>query len=98
MVKIERNVSCGGSLQGYLDANFEDIVEVFGEPTDYDIDGKIQVEWEVSVDGYPLRIYDWKTYGQDYRFIREWNIGGESASCVFAVGSAMYRKGQTRVR
>lgn len=79
------------SLQGYVSATYNEIVEVFGVPT-YDTpsgDDKVNTEWEMY-DEYagPVRIYDWKDYdggelsrsGQPYR----WHIGGNSQrACDF---------------
>ena len=77
------------SLQGYIEASYEDLVKVFGEPMhETSGDGKVDIEWELQVEDYdfnsisPLTIYNWKDYdgglaaktNKDYR----WHIGGVS--------------------
>ena len=76
------------SLQGYIEASYEDLVKVFGEPMhETSGDGKVDIEWELEVHDYefnsisPLTIYNWKDYDggttaktqSDYR----WHVGGE---------------------
>jgi len=77
------------SLQGYIEASYEDLVKVFGEPIrETSGDGKVDIEWELEVRDFdfnsviPITIYNWKDYDggltaqttKDYR----WHIGGTS--------------------
>lgn len=79
----------GTSLQGYMNATFDELIEEFGAPT-YDEpsgDGKVDVEWCLRFDdGTLATIYNWKDYdggarcksGESYR----WHIGGKSFNAV----------------
>ena len=90
MYTLVKNVSGNmTSLQGHLTATYQDLVEVFGEPTysDASADGKVNTEWNMMLkdnDGseFIATIYDWKDYdggrrsrdGNDY----DWHIGGHN--------------------
>lgn len=84
----------GTCLQGYVTATYDEIVEVFGEPS-FKIDApvgsgeedKVETEWEIIGKDYfgneiPVTIYDWKCYdcGTTSRSGKpfEWHIGGTS--------------------
>lgn len=60
-----------------INATYEDIVNAFGIPTNRDIDGKVQCEWEVNFNDQLFYIYDWKEYGIDVKTAEsvEWHIG-----------------------
>jgi len=87
----------GGSLQGYVDASYATLVEVFGEPHS-DGDGyKVDAEWDLMFEnGTHARIYNYKD-GTNYNgadglrkaVITDWHIGGNSAKSVAAVMSAL---------
>lgn len=93
------NVSVGGtSLQGYLDANYSDLCEVFGMPNPENCDNyKTDAEWNIQFgDGTIATIYnykDGKNYcgpdGLDTEDIKEWHIGGFSKSAVEMVKLAI---------
>ena len=72
----------GTGLQGYIETNYEDIVEAYGPPTAFDIDGKVQIEWELLLDGEPVTIYDWKT-SMPVQQVQRWNVGGKKKDAVF---------------
>ena len=87
------------SLQGYVKASYDEIIEVFGEPSfqcSWDLqvgDGKVETEWELTVDDTNVTIYDWKEYdngsrsrsGTSYR----WHIGGTSREAVTIVSNRL---------
>ena len=91
----------GTSLQGYMNATFDELFEEFGAPT-YDEpsgDGKVDVEWCLRFDdGTLATIYNWKDYdngercksGESYR----WHIGGKSFDAVCLV-SDLFEKNLT---
>lgn len=72
------------SLEG---VKYDDIVEVFGEPSiaQESGDGKIQVEWVLSVSDDVFTIYDWKTFDRDYTLneLEVWSVGGHGPNYDF---------------
>ena len=81
----------GTSLKGYLNAQYGILVTVFGEPHHTNLDGKVQVEWELEFeDGTIATIYDWKEY-QPVEYVTEWHIGGHEKRAVELVTQA-YQK------
>ena len=84
------------SLQGYVKATYDEIVEALGEPT-YDTpsgDGKVETEWRWEDSEYGVvTIYDWKEFdggatsrsGMSYR----WHIGGNSGYAVDVVSNKL---------
>ena len=68
------------SLQGYMEAYYHQLVEVFGQP-----DGggdKTTVEWCLAFeDGTVATIYDWKEYETPTGLYR-WHIGGRNSRAV----------------
>ena len=70
----------GTSLQGYVQAYYHQLVEVFGEP---EAGGdKTTVEWCLSFeDGTVATIYDWKEYDTPTG-LYHWHIGGKSNLAV----------------
>lgn len=101
------NVSQGrinmSSLQGYVTADYQTLVEAFGEPhyTDPSGDEKVNTEWELcfEVEDNGERnvvyatIYDWKDYDGGARSrsgqAYEWHIGGFNIDAKFAVQQAL---------
>ena len=63
-------------------ADYERLIEVFGEPTHVGSgDRKTQLEW-VFHDGLAsiactkvLTVYDWKTYPRNFMDVKEWHVG-----------------------
>ena len=75
----------GTSLQGYVQAYYHQLVEVFGEPEGGG--DKTTVEWCLSFeDGTVATIYDWKEY-ETPMGLHRWNIGGKSHRDVDRVTS-----------
>lgn len=70
----------GTSLQGYVRADFMELVDAFGWPLDGDGE-KTQAEWVLLFelpdgDEVVATIYDWKKYDTDPMQNTEWNVGG----------------------
>ena len=94
----------GTSLQGYINENYFNLVDVFGEPTYSDAsgDGKVYTEWtlrfEVQEDGEEdtdivyATIYDWKEESADVARTAtnyRWHIGGNSMDAIDVVTQAI---------
>ena len=78
----------GTQLQGYVDASYDKLVELFGEPTEGG--DKTQAEWALLFSGEVVAtIYDWKKYGQPVETITKWNVGGNSLLAVQLVQQAL---------
>lgn len=72
---------------GYVNATYNQLVNLLGEPTfpEESGDGKVQVEWVVQFEGKLFTIYDWKTYDRDYteNVLSKFNVGGKSYAMDF---------------
>lgn len=77
----------GTCLQGYIDADYDTLVELFGEP-DTSEGYKTDAEWCIVFDdGLVATIYDYKT-GKNYNGPdgipaprnRDWHVGGHAPS------------------
>ena len=82
------------SLQGYIGATYNELVEVFGQPT-YGPDAqedKITCEWVVDIGGTVCTIYDYKTRSTPYGDY-SWHIGGRGESSAHLVKWAIENKG-----
>lgn len=82
----QQAINTGGThLQGYVQANYKDLVAAFGKPMDGD-GIKVDAEWNIQFDdGTIATIYNWKNglaymsdLGLDTERITDWNIGGAS--------------------
>lgn len=65
------------SLQGYIEATYDELVKAFGEPAmGPNGDGdKVTCEWEIELDNQTFYIYDWKEEETPMgRYM--WHIGG----------------------
>jgi hypothetical protein len=80
----------GGSLQGYIDISYAELIEKLGAPSENFDDYKSDAEWTLKFeDGTGATIYNYKT-GKNYcgaegletEDIRDWHIGGESKKAV----------------
>lgn len=63
MYKLDHNADLVGTsfTEVVLKATPRKLLEVFGQPTDEDIDGKVQMEWTFSSSsGQIFSLYDWK--------------------------------------
>lgn len=83
------------SLQGYVEASFDELVEAFGEPTytEPSGDGKVETEWEIMDDDTVCTIYDWKEYDNGARsrsgLAYRWHIGGRNREAVDVVSNRL---------
>jgi hypothetical protein len=69
----------GTSLSGLVTANYNQLVELFGEPTlsEPSGDNKVQKEWVVEYKDKFYTIYDWKTYDLEFTMNEtfKWHVG-----------------------
>ncbi len=85
------------SLQGYLDASYEDLCTAFGPHHTNVDDMKCDAGWDMMFsDGTVACIYNWKngrnylgSDGQDVKDITRWNIGGKNAWVAGMVEQAL---------
>jgi len=90
----------GTHLQGNVGATYQELVEVFGEPTYFkesdfftDFDNKIDAQWAIKFeDGTVATIYNYKNglnylgaEGKRLSQIMMWNVGGYSERAVTLV-------------
>lgn len=89
-------VANGTSLQGYISATFDELVNTFGEPGKGD-EYKTDAEWIIEFDdGTVATIYNWKdgrnycgSDGLDVEDITDWHIGGNGQRSVDLVESVL---------
>ena len=78
----------GTWLQGYVETTYDELVSVFGNPTELQGD-KVTVEWIIQFsDGTVASIYDWKLQKTPMQVYR-WHIGGRSHDAVTRVNDCM---------
>ena len=73
----------GTSLQGEVEIDYDTLVKLFGEPTEWD--GYVDAEWTIEFkDGTIATIYNYKSGknyngddGEETENITNWHIGGE---------------------
>jgi hypothetical protein len=83
--KVSINGTC---LQGYIETTYDELVKVFGNPTELEGD-KVTVEWILQFsDGTVASIYDWKLSETPMGTYR-WHIGGKSQRAVDLVTYCM---------
>ena len=85
----------GTHLVGYIECDYQTLIDVFGEPNPEHCDGyKTDVEWRVAENSlsYPIAIYNWKNgknycgrFGLPVKDIKRWNIGGKNSSDVILI-------------
>jgi hypothetical protein len=77
----------GISLEGCINATYNQLLEVLGEPTFNTSSGddKRQVEWVVKFGNSYFTIYDYKTYDREYTLneLDEFHIGGKTDALDF---------------
>jgi hypothetical protein len=75
----------GTCLQGTINTSYDRLVDLFGEPTQLEADGKVQVEWAVKfTDGTLATIYDWKEE-KTVSAVTEWHVGGHTQHALYNV-------------
>ena len=93
--EVDTNMS---HLQGYINADYEELVDAFGLPMRYGFDDyKVDAEWHISfADGTVASIYNWKngrnymgTQGMDVQDIREWHVGGYSKIALIHLSNVL---------
>ena len=94
---IDKDASITGtSLQGYIEADYEDLVKAFGEPTFDSTRGdegdKVHTQWALEFEDEEdnlvvATIYDWKEDSAYNSRVGKykWHIGGNSYDAVEAV-------------
>ena len=83
----------GTSLQGYIKASYEQLVQTFGQQKHNGDGWKTTCEWALEwEDGTVATIYDWKQstdyLGEDgihYEDVTDWNVGGNNLNSVWYV-------------
>ena len=87
----------GTHLQGNVGATYQELVEVFGEPTRFEwseeSDNKVDAEWRITFeDGTKATIYNYKNglnylgaEGKRVSEISMWNVGGHNERAVTLV-------------
>jgi len=74
----------GTCYQGEIEASYDTLCEVFGEPEVLD-DEKVQVQWAIKfTDGTLATIYDWKDTNRKSEILK-WHIGGHCQAAVYNV-------------
>jgi len=90
----------GTSLRGYIQASYDQLVQVFGEPDigpDDRNQDKVTCVWELQFgDGTVATIYDWKE-GETPMGTYRWHIGGRNTNAEHMIHSAfeMMHEGET---
>lgn len=74
----------GTSLQGQVEASYDELVQAFGQPTFGSGDGKTQASWVLSFDGLIATIYDWKE-NVGPKEVTDWHVGGKSVNAAVLV-------------
>lgn len=73
------------NYKGEFEANYEDLVEAFGESNGPSGDDKCKANWNLEIDEVVCTIYDWKEYDKELENITNWHIGGFSQEAVTKV-------------
>ena len=91
------NTTYGTHLQGNVGATYQELVEVFGEPTRFEwsseSDNKVDAQWAIKFeDGTIATIYNYKNglnylgaEGKRTSEISMWNVGGHNERAVTLV-------------
>lgn len=98
----ETNVDTNMShLQGYVYADYEELVDAFGSPMTHSFDDyKVDAEWHILfADGNVASIYNWKNgknymgrQGMDVEDIRQWHVGGFSTIALLRVSKVLSKQ------
>ena len=87
---IDVNETC---LQGYIKISYDDLVNIFGKPTNGD-GYKVDAEWLIETDkNTVITIYNYKdginycgSDGTPTKDIIDWHIGGHDQKCIEELG------------
>jgi len=88
----------GCGLVGAIDADFDALVKLFGEPTKGD-GYKTDAEWHIVFDdGTIAVVYNWKdgknylgASGKEVDTIAQWHVGGKSSKALYHVYDLLKR-------
>ena len=86
----------GTCLQGYIDASYDYLLEMFGEHEGASGDGKVQAEWMLKINGVVVTIYDWKYYDTPVERVKKWNIGGHGKEAAEQLKNLMGKCGDSK--
>jgi hypothetical protein len=76
----------GTSLKGFVLTTKRHLYDLFGQPTYYDLDDKVNLCWVILFDNNKVAtIYDWKRSIPESDELYQWHIGGHSDEVVAAV-------------
>lgn len=91
----------GTSFCGYIKADYDSLVSLFGEPLGPSGDGNVSVEWDLEFlvhdedfeteDYVTVTIYDWKESKTPYGN-HEWHVGGNSRESLYTVQDYLLEK------
>ena len=99
-IQMDSSISVNGScLQGYLEAKYERLVELFGEPNSESDGYKTDVEWAGTINNNTFTIYNWKNgknyrgeHGLDVKNIISWNVGGYNQQVVMDLNAIIKKQ------
>ena len=86
--KASNKVMIGTSKQGTIHIGFDALVDMFGTPhylfeSEPNVPpNRVRCEWDITIDGEPVAVYDWCQYDNEIEDVKEWNIGGHSVRAV----------------
>lgn len=86
--KPTKKSQLGTSLIGEFQASYDDLVKLFGPPSDYADGEKVRYMWGLEDDkGKVFTIYDWKMYDIDVAKLPsyKWHIGGNASTNYFGI-------------
>ena len=91
----------GSSLQGYIDATYQDIVNALGQPNCPVDEHKVDVEWAFKLDDTVITIYNWKNgynycgeSGMSVGLMNHRHVGGFNSDAEIAAHKAVSRGGR----
>lgn len=89
------------SLQGYVEATYDELLEAFGEPAHYDdSDNKVTTEFTIFTEDGPIFLYDWKEYdrGEKCRsgLPYDWHVGGRNRLDTLTVERMLEDQGRNQ--
>jgi hypothetical protein len=82
----------GTSLQGHIEATYDELVKVFGQPNiGPNEPGKVTCEWCLWIEGSLVTIYDWKEFDETPMGTYSWHIGGKNKEAPELVYDAFFQ-------
>lgn len=77
----------GTSLMGHVNATYDELVELFGQPVPFEVD-KSTAEWRLDFTGRVVTVYDYYTSGVTHKPY-DWHVGGFSPNAVDLIDEAI---------